>query len=176
MFFGRFPTTEYTLNELDVQVTRVITNLLLRVRMNELIDRLQIPWVYYTIGDSDRPDTVATHFYGSPNYTWLVLLMNGARDLYDWPMDERTFNRYLTKVYGSVEAAQTQVYEYRNADGHVIDLTTYDSLADTERSMVSAYDQESFVNEALRVIRLVPKELLPTVEEQLTDMMKTIPQ
>lgn len=173
MYFSLFPTAPYTQPEANTNVTRTMTNLLARVQLRELLGNLDIPWVWYDVPDHERPDTIASKYYGSPDYTWLVLIANDIRDTYDWPMDERQFQEYLTKVYGSVSAAKQQIVYYKNAAGLNIDQTTWNTLSITQRSTLSAYDQEVAVNEAVRRIRLIPKSMLPIIERQLTQVLGT---
>lgn len=54
----------------------------------------------YTIKDNDRPEDIAYYYYGSTDYTWLVLLANNIIDPYhDWPLKDDDFNQYLIKKY-----------------------------------------------------------------------------
>ena len=54
----------------------------------------------YTITDEDRPEDIAYYYYGSTDYTWLVLLANNMIDPYhDWPLKDEDFHKYIIKKY-----------------------------------------------------------------------------
>jgi hypothetical protein len=72
-------------------------------RRNRLISSsLSNPYLFlpYTISDQDRPEDIAYYYYGSTDYTWLVLLANKIIDpYYDWPLNEDDFHKYIIKKY-----------------------------------------------------------------------------
>lgn len=72
-------------------------------RRNRLISSsLSNPYLFlpYTITDEDKPEDIAYYYYGSTEYTWLVLLANKIIDPYhDWPLKEDDFHKYLMKKY-----------------------------------------------------------------------------
>ena len=76
----------------------------------------------YTITDEDRPEDIAYYYYGSTDYTWLVLLANNIIDPYhDWPLKEDDFYQYLIKKYEKVSGKKG--YE-------VVDWTQNETLSD----------------------------------------------
>lgn len=72
-------------------------------RRNRLLPvSISNPYLFlpYTIADEDRPEDIAYYYYGSTDYTWLVLLANNIIDPYhQWPLKEDDFNNYLIKKY-----------------------------------------------------------------------------
>ena len=72
-------------------------------RRNRLLPMsISNPYLFlpYTIADEDRPEDIAYYYYGSTDYTWLVLLANNIMDpYYQWPLKEDDFNKYLIKKY-----------------------------------------------------------------------------
>ncbi len=72
-------------------------------RRNRLLPvSISNPYLFlpYTITDEDRPEDIAYYYYGSTDYTWLVLLANNIIDPYhDWPLKEDDFHKYLIKKY-----------------------------------------------------------------------------
>ena len=76
----------------------------------------------YTVSDEDRPEDIAYYYYGSTDYTWLVLLANNIIDPYhDWPLKEEDFNKYLIQKYEKVSGKRG--YE-------VVDWTQNENLSD----------------------------------------------
>jgi hypothetical protein len=62
----------------------------------------------YTIEEGDRAEDIAYHYYGDPNYAWLVYLANDIVDPYnEWPMDEYTFNQYIIEKYKDKSGGRT---------------------------------------------------------------------
>lgn len=171
-FFSHYPKVAYTLiDENGVERSKITTDILTTVVFQRVAGNLNAPYVHYNVQDGERPDTIATKYYGSSNYTWVVLLANEIFHANDWPKSEREFYIYLTKVYGSPSLAQSTIYGYKNADGHYIDETTYNSLSSLERTAVSYYDHEVETNEAKRQIKLINKTFLPTVINQFNIRM-----
>lgn len=57
----------------------------------------------YTVTDEDRPEDIAYYYYGSTDYTWLVLLANNMIDPYhDWPLKDEDFHKYIIKKYEKI--------------------------------------------------------------------------
>lgn len=113
-FFDKFPLIRYTadkglLNEYDT-----VRNVLFRVGIiKEVMETNINAYYYYTIRDSDRPETLAEGIYGDPQAHWIILYANNIYDpYYDWPMDERTFEKYIIKKYGSLAWAKTNYHHY----------------------------------------------------------------
>lgn len=91
-YFDNFPTIKY--NGIEVRdITR---------RKKFLQNNLNNPFVFlpYTIKDSDRPEDIAYYYYGSVDYTWLVLLPNNIIDPYhQWPLSDDNFDKMLMTKY-----------------------------------------------------------------------------
>jgi Base plate wedge protein 53 len=91
-YFQKLPEVRYN-NVLVRDITR---------RVNFLKQSIENPYVFlpYTVEEGDRAEDIAYHYYGDPNYAWLVYLSNNIIDPYhDWPMDEDTFHNYLIDKY-----------------------------------------------------------------------------
>ena len=91
-YFQKLPEVRYN-NVLVRDITR---------RVNFLKQSIENPYAFlpYTIEEGDRAEDIAYHYYGDPNYAWLVYLSNNIIDPYhDWPMDEDTFHNYLIDKY-----------------------------------------------------------------------------
>lgn len=125
---------------------------------------------WYKIQDRDRADILAAQWYGDSRYSWVVMLSNNMRDLYDWPLTNREFYDYMAKKYESCnecadgnEQSQDAIYQYvwKNPDTGqdlIIDSTLYAATPSDQRRQISVYDYETELNDARRDI----KRLLPT--------------
>lgn len=91
-YFNNFPIINY-----DGVNVRDIT------RRNHFISpNLNNPYLFlpYTVKDGEKPEDIAYYYYGSVDYTWLVLLANNIIDPYhDWHLSEDNFNKYLMDKY-----------------------------------------------------------------------------
>lgn len=91
-YFDNFPTVNY-----DGIEVRDITR-----RKKFIQNNLNNPFVFlpYTIKDNDRPEDIAYYYYGSVDYTWLVLLPNNIIDPYtQWPLSDDNFDKMLIAKY-----------------------------------------------------------------------------
>lgn len=169
-YFQQFPTIDYATTEIVDGMTqrfmRTVPNMTMRFSVHP--DAGSYEW--YRITDRDRADTLAAQWYGSSEYTWVVMLSNNMRDLYDWPMDTLQFHTYMNLKYESSEGAddgvsvsQSTIYQYLWTDPIsqqelVVDETFYDDEENVgDRRTLSVYDVEEAENDECRTI----KRLLP---------------
>ena len=124
-FFDLFPRTLYKQSGRRYDSYDTVTNVLFRVAMvKETISNFAAYYTY-TVTDSDTPENLADKVYGDPGAHWIILYANDIYNPYkDWPMDNRSFRKYLIGKYGSVEAAQLGYHHYemvikRENDGKV---------------------------------------------------------
>lgn len=150
-FFDKFPLVPYNIKGLSLPQYNMPTNILVRVGIiSDVLDNV-FNYYEYTIREGDRPEILAEKYYGEPEAHWLILLTNRYYDpLYDWPLDYRTFNKYIINRYGSIEDAQTGIHHYLqyqkmidNATGIItinsrqISLSEYNNLPVSEGSPVT---------------------------------------
>jgi hypothetical protein len=113
-FFDKFPLVRYTLNKQLYSEYDITTNLLFRIGIiRDVMENNINAYYYYAIVDGDRPEIVAEKVYGDAEAHWIILYANNIYDpYYDWPMDSRTFDKYITDKYGSIAWAQTNYHHY----------------------------------------------------------------
>lgn len=165
-FFQYFPKMTYEFECANTSFQLDMTNITVRFIIMERLKQHVTVLYDYIVQDGERPDTVAHKLYGSPDHTWIVLLVNNIMSLYDWPLTTAEFERYIVSRYGSQAAAQAQTL-YRTTDGYFVDYQSYLQLPVAQRgTSTSAYDDELEKNEAKRRIRVVPAEFVgPLVQE-----------
>lgn len=115
-YFSQLPNVEYPkLSPLDAKISEYeqVKNIFKRgfIR-NDIFQNLAFFSKYDIIGD-ERPDQVADKFYNDPTLDWVVLIANNIVNINEeWPMTQRTFDRYLIDKYGSYEEiGRTHHYE-----------------------------------------------------------------
>lgn len=133
-FFDKFPLVRYTVDKKLLNEYDTVRNLLFRIGIiKEVMDTNIDSYYFYTIKDSDRPETLADRIYGDSEAHWIILYANNIYDpYYDWPMDARTFEKFIIKKYGSLEFAKTNYHHYEkvitreNPSAQVVSTTRFE--------------------------------------------------
>ena len=169
-YFKFFPQVPYTFDVNGTDVVMDITNPTTRIKIMERLKQHITVLYDYVVEDGERPDVVAVNLYGSPIYTWIILVLNNIYSLYDWVLSEDEFVRFIESKYGSISAA-TASYIYRTVDGYRVDYTTWAALAASDRlDPQTLYDWEAEQNEAKRRIQVMPPEFAAPLMTELKRM------
>lgn len=167
--FDRWPTVSYDLKKNGKPLE--LTNITLRFKINELLRDKSVVMYDYDVQDGERPDIIAYKYYDDETLDWVILLINNIIDpQFEWPLDDRSFERYMRKKYGSLETAKQTVHVYEKIlreqsvlfDGTIIpekrvvvDKDTYDLTSPTLRRTVDKYTYELELNEARSRIKIL---------------------
>ena len=186
VYFQKFPTVSY--GGMKVRDISRRTNFIQSTLANPML------FLPYTIPEGMKAEDVAYHYYGSVDYTWLVLLANNLLDPYtDWPMDYDMFNDYLIAKYS--EQANAEYYDviawtqndtitenilfyYKELDtGETIQVgpetfSSVDAAFVDGFSVMRIYDHENLVNEAKRNIQLVDYEYKDMITAEFASLIK----
>lgn len=101
-YFSNFPAMSY-MGVACLDVTR-------RVKVLNKVSSDPHSFYPYVIRNEIRADQIADRYYGDVDQTWIVYHSGGMIDpYYDWPLDEKTFQNFIEKKYGSVRDAQQQI-------------------------------------------------------------------
>jgi len=168
-YFEPFPTVLYDIKKNGKKVE--LTNLFLRYKIVEAFKNQKATYYNYNIKEGERPDTIAFKYYGDASLDWIILLTNNIIDpQFEWPLDKRSFQRFLVKKYGNISTAYSTTHHYEQIiqnqkvlfDGTIIpervaeiDLVTYNSLSSSSKRLVTAYEYEERLNESKREIKLL---------------------
>lgn len=142
-YFKLFPTVIYN--------NRVLRDISLRIKINEITKGAN--YYFYTVRDSERPDTIANDYYGDSSLAWLVLLSNIIVDpYYEWPLSQRNFDKYITSKFESLAAAKATIVYYKKSDdilyyqlaniSNIINVNEYNSLSDKSGWTLLNFDEE----------------------------------
>jgi len=185
-YFSYFPITKHDLTNIGqtIDATNVLRRFIVRASVQERSD----VFYEYNLQSGDRPDVVAEKYYGDPDLAWLVLLFNEITDpMFDYPLFDRDFETYIKQKYGSIPRAQSIVHEYRQIlneksvkfDGTVlekryvaVDETTYNTLSEANRELITKFDHEEELNDEKRSIRLLDKRFLNQVKSEVEVILK----
>ena len=175
-YFRYLPKVAYDIKGTSTPYYTEATNIMVRQKIIDAIKNKIVTLYPYRVEDGDRPDIIATMYYGSPSFTWLVFMINDIKDpYYDWPLTTIEWESYMKAKYGGLDTAQSTVHEYyqiiRSATTndtmvdddsainsevkYIVDSTTYDSLASGSRGIMYKYDWEFDMNEGKRNIKLI---------------------
>jgi hypothetical protein len=172
--FDRWPTVSYDLKKNGKPLE--LTNITLRFKINELLRDKSVVIYDYDVQDGERPDIIAYKYYDDETLDWVILLINNIIDpQFEWPLDDRSFERYMRKKYGSLETAKQTVHVYEKIlreqsvlfDGTIIpekrvvvDKDTYDLTSPTLRRTVDKYTYELELNEARSRIKILDQRYI----------------
>ena len=173
------PTLNYSAEVINIMHRFVLKTIIL--------DAGTIYWNYDLV-DGERPDNVANKFYDNPKMDWLVLMVNYIFDPhFQWYMGYTDFINFIKCKYGSLEVAHQTVHHYEEyvslesyqADGRriptrtvIVDLKTYNSLADEIRDVVSCYRYEKLKNEDRRTIKVLHRNYVPQIMDEMHTIFK----
>ena len=103
-------------------------NILARVKFNDVTKNLGAVFYPYTVGEGERPDSIAANYYDDPRYSWVVYMCNDIIDpYYDWYLTEKEFKQFIIKKYGSIERANIEIAYWE--DNWYLDETTLTTAA-----------------------------------------------
>lgn len=113
-FLDKFPLVRYTVDKKLLNEYDTVRNVLFRVGIiKEVMEKNIDAYYYHTIRDSDTPEILADQVYGDSEAHWIILYANNIYDpYYDWPMNQRTFEKFIVRKYGSIEWAKTNYHHY----------------------------------------------------------------
>jgi len=185
-YFSNFPTTNHDLTN-DGQKVR-LTNILRRFKIKSSVKSGLDVYYEYDVQAGDRPDTIAEKYYGSSAHAWIVLHFNDIIDpMFDWPLFNEDFNNYIKGKYGSIPSSKATTHEYRQILSEakvlnngtripkrwvVIDLTTYNTLVDADKELITKYDYEIELNDEKRKIQILDKRYLNQLQDEVRDILR----
>lgn len=163
MYFERFPTTYYTLD--DQKTVQIVRNIFLRIAINDTIKSNLSLIDEYDIVDGDTPEIVSHKFYRNSQYHWLILHMNDILDpRYDWPLTSNNLVKYCESKYANIYAT----HHYENANGDWVN-SSYPSA-----TAVSNYTYEDRINESKRRIKVLKPQYVEAVLREFTNKLEGI--
>jgi len=171
-FFRNYPTGFYNIDKVKPVRGTFSTNILTRIKAKPEIFKNVFTYYPYRVEEFERPDTLASKYYGSSDFTFLIFLANDITDpMYDWPLFGDDFENLIIEKYGSVADARTGIHHYEkilrtevpaSADQSkvlekvaIIDKETYDDTAEASRKIIYNYDYEVIENNKKKNIVLI---------------------
>jgi len=163
MYFEKFPTTFYTLD--DQKTVQIVRNIFLRLNINENIKNNLSLYDEYDVLDGETPEIVADKFYKNPQYHWLILHMNDILDpRFDWPLSTNNLIKYCQSKYTNIYAT----HHYEDVDGYKVNST------EPGATPISNFTYEEDLNESKRRIRMLKHQFLEAVSREFTIKLECI--
>jgi hypothetical protein len=170
-YFSNFPLVEY--NGVALRNIMLKTNIIKELFLGQSI------FYTYEVKDGEKPSMVAYNYYGSVDYTWLVMISNQMIDPYfDWILSDEEFQQFIISKYNSILAAQTLVVEYAdNVSDERYSLDTFNLVFEGDDLdgwlvPVYAYDKEFELNEQKRNIKLIDKRFTRQITLELEKSLR----
>ena len=183
-YFNSFPKVSYDMKRNNNPQT--VTNLMVRFKLTAALKAQPINYYTYSIEEGQRPDNVAFDLYSIPSYSWILLLTNTIHDPnYEWPLSQRSFEKFIKAKYGSHALASSTVHEYRKVVNEqsvlfdqtvipkktlVVDETTYNTLSTSAREIIYKNNYEEELNDIRRNILYIPASILSGVLAEISDV------
>lgn len=165
MYFEKFSEMYYDFIKADGEVDYVkLKDITANVRFkSQVLESISL-YEYYDMNDQDTPEIISEHFYGSPNYHWVIMIANQKYDyIDDFPIPVDRLEARITEKYGAGNEYNTHHYEY---NGWIVDNVSYPTA-----SAVSNYDYEFLQNEAKRRIKIISPGLIEQVLSEFRRFM-----
>ncbi len=185
-YFKPFPLVAYDIKKNNQPA--ILTNIMARFKLVEAFQRQEAIYYNYTVKDGERADVIAFKYYGDASLDWVIYVTNNIIDpQFDWPLSSRSLLKYIVKKYGSITAAKQQIHEYQlilneaivEFDGTIIparyepiDLTTYNSLQNSQKRIVTSYEYEIENNDDKREIKLLSSDLIGQLLAQVNTVFE----
>jgi len=150
-YFKNFPKTIYSL-ENKVNGVDSVTSIVSRFALEQSFKENTSVYEKYNIQESDTPEIIAAKLYGSSERHWMVLAMNDIVDpLSDWPLDYRTFIKFVTDKYSANASAGQTGLEWAQGHTHsyvIVETRTTVGSSDYIESRVIV-DANTYANTAI---------------------------
>lgn len=144
----------------------------------------------YSIPGDDKPYHVSYNIYGTPDYEWIILLVNDITNIYtEWPISQREFEYMIRDKYGTQGELQTRYWEtneIKNIQGDIIvpkGMIVSENFTKTLANgnilsgnqlvhRITHYEHEMSLNESKRDIYLPYPDTMFTIINELTTLLQ----
>ena len=191
-YFSNFPRILYDINGTNSTSPEFSTavNLLIRQKIRDaVVDDISIYYPFVIPDSITRPDILSYEVYGDVRYTWTIFTVNQIFDPYwQWPLDTKTFEKFINEKYGSIGIAKNEVHHYEYIWQHRVEVTgisdpveervfevdydTNSSVGEDNRWIKYAFEWEQERNEEYRSINLIQPEYISSVLDEARGLFR----
>lgn len=118
-YFAELPTIYYDFNIAGVNEVRILRDISTNIRFKkELLSDVML-YDEYDIKDGDTPEIISEKVYGSPQYHWVIMLMNDRFDyVNDFPLSSDQLLRHVEEIYGV--GTKDAIHHYVDRRGYTL--------------------------------------------------------
>jgi len=126
MYFRSMPNIYYDFPDKNGQPTlKILKDITTNVRIiQEVLENVTV-YDYYDILDGETMEIISTKVYGTPNYHWLLMLLN---DIYDYrndmPMTFTQLDDYISKKYNNKFTFTSTEWSYTQNEAETVSTVT----------------------------------------------------
>jgi hypothetical protein len=145
MYFDKFPYTTF----IDGKEETIVCDFVSAIDM--IYNPTDYPDLFtdYYMQDGEKIENVAYSFYGSTDYHWVLIYINGIKDPYnDLPQRDFILRESCAEIYGSLDGLHH--YESASNAGEVVDFLHSPSIRITN---VEHMIQENEKKRKIKVLR-----------------------
>tara|TARA_Y100000004_G_scaffold102476_1_gene114957 strand:- start:569 stop:1225 length:657 start_codon:yes stop_codon:yes gene_type:complete len=195
-YFKQLPDLLYLDREnKEIRTYAKAKNLFRRIKLRSISTDQLANFQFYNVIGGERPDQVAFKFYDDPSLDWVILLTNNIINVQtEWPMDNKSFEKYLDEKYGDTlnDIAHYESKEVRNTSGEIIlqrgikipadySFTYFDIGSNQYETVnnislaVTNYIKEVKIQNERRAIRILRKEYIDDIQKELEEIIQYKP-
>lgn len=142
MYFKNFPKIYYDFDNDTEKKLKVLTDITLNVRVRKKILEKITLYDEYDIQDGETPELISEKFYGTPDYHWVLMLLNERYDyINDFPYNQGELDEHVRLTYGADKIFNVHHYE---KSGIVVEATAtlkvpFSTVSPTNQFKVNDY-------------------------------------
>ena len=169
-YFNYFSTILY--DPTGDGTAKLATNILNRVRVRVNMKKEIIMLDPYDVKENETPEIVADKHHGSPQYHWIVMLLNNISDInHDWVKSTRQMQKYLLSKYTETQLTETHHYEVYQSSGDTTVKIEVEDINYPTATAVTNYEYEIALNEEKREIDLLRNDYLGFFEDEFRSLI-----
>lgn len=168
--FQLFPKIDYKVNDydtirgVDITVSAKLKRYLKTYRALALRP--------YIVKDGELPEVISTKIYGSPKYSYVLLIINEVHSLFDdWPKNSITFKKYLIEKYGSIVYTQNTTHSWYTGNDNVVSEEYWSTLSDDKKYFRSIFEYETELNDKKAEINIMDFKFVIDFETKLQELL-----
>lgn len=120
MYFNNFPTIVYDFKINGKTDYKIITDVTRNVRFRKRVLENIAIFDEYDIEDGETPEIISEKIYGTPQYHWIIMLVNQRYDyINDFPLTQRELDSLVESKYGD-RKDHTHHYLYSTNDLKIV--------------------------------------------------------
>ena len=150
---------------------KLVPDILRRVKLRANIRNGMFLFDNYDVKEGEKPEDIASKWFGDPQLHWVILMTNNITDrYYQWPLTQPQFHAHLEDKYGVGNIDSAHHYEIDQTSGpstsrdnsHTIEVNSDADGATT----ITNREYEQREQDKLRQIRLLNKQYLNAFVEE----------